>query len=444
MKNLGMLIAAVVLAALAGTYYWSNHRKPAADATASSLPASPVILTVPQSDITEILISKKGAAPVVLGKDSAAAWTITAPKAYRADQDTVNGILTTVSSLNADRLIDEKASDLSQYGLSQPSLELDVALKGNQTKKLLVGDDSPSGGGSFAMLAGDQRVYKIATFNKSALDKSVDDLRDKRLLTEDFDKVSQIELNAKKQQIEFARGKDEWQIVKPVPARADGSQVDDLVQKLRSAKFDIANAEDAKRAAAGFAAGAQFASVKITGASGAQELQIRKNKDDYYGKSSVTDGAYKIANDLAQGLDKSLDDFRNKKLFDFGFADPTRVEVHDGAKNYVFMHTAPDWFQDAKKLDAAGVDNLVEKLRDFSAVKFPDAGFRSADIGVQVASIDGKRVEKIQISKNGDRYIAKRENEPTLYELNAADVQAIESAADGVKPAAAPAPPAKH
>ena len=444
MKNRGMLVAAIILAALAGTYYWSNHHKPAADATASNVPASPVILAIPQSDITGITIKRKDSPDVSLGRDSSGAWRIIAPKAYGADQDNVNGILNTVSSLSADRLIDEKASDTSQFGLEQPSLEIDVAAKGNQIKKLLLGDDAPAGGGAYAMLAGDPRLFTITSFNKTALDKSVDDLRDKRLLTEDFDKVSQIELNAKKQPIAFARGKDEWQIVKPVSARADSSQVDDLVQKLRSAKFDIANAEDAKKAASGFAAGAQFASVKITGASGAQELQIRKNKDDYYGKSSATDGAYKIAGDLAQGLDKSLDDFRNKKLFDFGFADPTRVEVHDGAKNYVFTHTGSDWFQDAKKLDPAGVDNLVEKLRDLSAVKFPDAGFGSADIGVQVASNDGKRVEKIEISKNGDRYIAKRENEPALYELNAADVTAIEAAAETVKPAVVPAPPAKH
>jgi hypothetical protein len=450
MKNLGMLIAAIVLAALAGTYYWSNHRKPTADTTASSLPASPVILAVPQPDITGISINKKGATSVVLGKDASGAWTITSPKAYRADQDTINGILTTVSSLNADRLIDEKASDLSQYGLAQSTLEIDVMLKGNQTKKVLVGDDSPAGGGSFAMLAGDPRVYKIATFNKSALDKSVNDLRDKRLLTEDFDKVSQIELNAKKREIEFARGKDEWQIVKPVSARADGSQVDDLVQKLRGAKFDIANAEDTKKAAAGFAAGTQFASVKITGASGAQELQIRKNKNDYFGKSTVTDGAYKIANDLAQGLDKSLDDFRNKKLFDFGFADPNRVELHDGAKNYAFTHTGSDWFQDGKKLDLAGIENLIEKVRDLAAVKFPENGFGAAQIDLLVVSNENKRTERIQISKNGDRYIAKRENEPALYELNAADATAIEAAADGVKPAAdgvkpaAALPGAKH
>src|SRR5579859_2357940 len=129
MKNRGMLVAAVILAALAGTYYWSNHHKPAADATASAVPASPVILTIPQSDITGITIKKKDLPDVSLAKDSSGAWRVTATRAYGADQDYVSGILNTVSSLNADRVIDEKPSDISQFGLVQPSLEIDVAAK---------------------------------------------------------------------------------------------------------------------------------------------------------------------------------------------------------------------------------------------------------------------------------------------------------------------------
>ena len=39
------------------------------------------------------------------------------------------------------------------------------------------------------------------------------------------------------------------------------------------------------------------------------------------------EGVYKIASDVGDGLDKSLDDFRNKKLFDFGFSDPSKVEI---------------------------------------------------------------------------------------------------------------------
>jgi len=444
MKNRGMFVAAVILAALAGTYYWSNHHKPAAVANDSAVPASPVILTVPRTDISGLTIRKKDSPDVSLGKDSSGAWRITSPKPYGADQETVNGILTTVSSLNADRLIDDKPSDISQFGLTQPSLEIDVATKDNQTKKLLVGDDAPAGGGAYVMLAGDPRVFTIAGFNKTSLDKSADDLRDKRFLTEDFDKVTQIDLTAKKQQIEFQRSKDAWQIVKPVPARADSSSVDDLVQKLRAAKFDIPSVDDAKKAATAFASGTPVAEVKISGASGTQDLQLRKNKDDYYAKSSLADGTYKVAADLSTALDKSVDDFRNKKLFDFGFEDPNRVELHDGAKNYTFTHTGSDWFQDGKKLDPAAIENLIEKIRDLAAVKFPEKGFEAPQISLLVVSNDSKPTEQIQIDKTGDSYTAKRENEPALYQLNAADVSAIESAADAVKPAAPPPPSAKH
>ena len=66
-------------------------------------------------------------------------------------------------------------------------------------------------------------MFTIASYTKTSIDKSPNDLRDKRLLTVDFDKISQVELVAKKQEIEFGRNKDEWQIVKPKPLRADGT-----------------------------------------------------------------------------------------------------------------------------------------------------------------------------------------------------------------------------
>ena len=57
--------------------------------------------------------------------------------------------------------------------------------------------------------------------HKTSVDKSLNDLRDKRLLTVSADKISRIELVRKNQDIEFGRNKDEWQILKPKPLRAD-------------------------------------------------------------------------------------------------------------------------------------------------------------------------------------------------------------------------------
>ena len=70
----------------------------------------------------------------------------------------------------------------------------------------------------------DPRVFTIATCVKTGLDKRPDDLRDKRLLTFDQDKLTRVDLQAKGQTVEFGKdAQNEWQIVKPRPLRADSS-----------------------------------------------------------------------------------------------------------------------------------------------------------------------------------------------------------------------------
>jgi hypothetical protein len=436
MKFRGLFAAAIVLAALTGTLYWSNHRKPAESTATASTDAPPKILTLNQADITGIEIKKQSGEGVSLGKTDAGYWQITAPKTLAADQEAVSSMLSTLSSLNSDRLVEDKATNLDQYGLVQPSLEVDITKKDKKTEKLLIGDNTPAGSGAYAAVSGDPRVFILATYNKSNIDKSVNDFRDKRLLTFESDKLSRVELAAKKQNIEFGRNKDQWQIVKPKPLRADGFQVDELVRALHDAKMELAATDDEKKTAAAFSSGTAIATVKVTDVSGMQELQVRKNKDDYYAKSSVTAGVYKITSATATAMDKSLDDFRNKKLFDFAFVDPAKIEIHDGARSLVLSHSGADWLSNGAKMDEASVATLLSSIRDLSASTFPDNGFAASVIEITVTSNEGKRVEKVLFSKNGDTYIAKRENEPALYEVASSSVTDLQKAAAELKPAA--------
>jgi hypothetical protein len=446
MKLRNLFIATFVLAALCGALYWSNHRKPAEEPTKAATATPPKILSLDQAAITHFEILRKAEPTLALSKDASGSWEIISPKSFAADQDAVAGILSTVSSLNSDRLIDDKATDLSAYGLAAPSLTLQIATKDGKTQTLAIGDQTPTSSGSYAALAGDPRVFTVASTVKASIDKSANDLRDKRLLTADFDKVTQIELlnqsPAKKQDITFGRDKDAWQILKPKPARAENFKVEDLIRSLKDAKLDIDTpAEDAKSVSA-FNSASPFVVAKITGTSGPQELQIRKLKDDYYAKSSVVPGVFKIASTAATALDKSLDDFLNKKLFDFGFQDPDKIEIHDAEKSYALTRSGTDWWgPDGKKLDSATVQPLVEKLRDLSAAKFPDSGFASPAIQITITSNDTKTIERVSVAKFGDSYTAKRENESELYEIPAASITDIEQAAANLKPASPPAAP---
>jgi hypothetical protein len=71
-----------------------------------------------------------------------------------------------------------------------------------------------------------------------------------------------------------------------------------------------------------------------------------------------------------------------------------------------------------------------------------DTGFTTSVIELTTVSNGGKNVEKVLISKNGDRYIAKRDNEPALYELDASVVTSLQKAAADLKPVAEPKPAA--
>ncbi|HYL35891.1 MAG TPA: DUF4340 domain-containing protein [Bryobacteraceae bacterium] len=436
-----LLAAAVILAALAVGLYLSNKQK-SAEAAKPPADTSPKILSLTDGDITKLSVKKKGGAETDLEKTSAGKWRMVSPE-YPADQDAVNQLATAAATVNSDRVVDDKASDLKAYGLADPTLRVDITTKNGKAYKFRVGDDTPTNSGSYAMLEGDPRVFTVASYVKTGLDKTFNDLRDKRLLTFDQDKLSRVELIAKKQDVEFGRDKDQWQIVKPKPLRADGSQVDELIRKVKDAKMDLSvSDEDAKKAVSAFGSGTPVATVKFTDPSGTQQIEVRKNKDDYYARSSVVSGVYKLAADVGTGVDKGLDDFRNKKLFDFGFNDPSKIEMHDAGKAYAFQKTGDDWFSNGKKMDSTSVQSLLDKLRDLSASKFIDSGAPGApSTDVAVTWSDGKRVEKVLISKQGSDYIAQRENEPALYGLDAKTVDQLSKAASDVKPA--PAAPAK-
>jgi hypothetical protein len=436
----GLLIAVVVLAALGGGVYWSNKVKEA-EANKPDKDAPPKILSIPEDQFKQIEILKKGEEPIVIRKVESGKWEMESPKQWLVDQDAATSLVSTLSSLSSGRLVEAKVADLSPFGLADPGLKVSVTEKNGKVEKLLVGDESPAGGGYFAKLDGDSRLFTIASYNKTSVDKSPSDLRDKRLLTFDSDKLTRVELAAKGQTIEFGKNsQNEWQIIKPRPLRADGGHVDDLIRKLKDAKMDLSGAgEDQTKAGQAFSSGTRVAIAKVTDASGTQQLEVRKDKDkNYYARSSVVDGAFKVSSDLGEGVDKTLLDFRNKKLFDFGWSEPAKIEIRNGDKSATYQKASDKWMAGSKQMDGSSVQSLIDKLRDLSATQFVDQGFTSPFFEAAVTSNEGKRTEKILISQNGNNYFAKRENEPAIYQLDAKVVEELQKAASEVKEAQPP------
>lgn len=444
MSMRGLLAGLVILAALAGAVWWSETKDPKKDdATAKGGKDSPKLLSVKDDDVQRVEIRRAGAPTITLNRTKDG-WTMQSPKPVRTDAEAVNGVVSTMTGLTWDHLVEEKASDLAAFGLATPALQVSVTGKDSKSTTLQIGDDTPAGGAWYAKLDGDPRVFSISGGVKAGVDKNWRDLRDKRLISSDDQRLSRVEVaSTKAAAIEFVRTADsEWQIVKPRPLRADGFAIDELIRKVRETKLGPSTTDEQEsKYAADFAVGTRVAVVMLTDPSGAQSLDIRKKGEEYFAKSSVVETVAKVEKDLADTVAKPLDDFRAKKLFDFGFSEPSKIDIRDTGKSYSISKSGEKWWQNGKEMDPTSVQSLIDKLRDLQATALLDTGFTTPVLDISVVSLNGKRTEKIQLSKGSQTWFAKRENEPTLYAIDTKKVEDIQSAAADVKAPAPPAPP---
>jgi hypothetical protein len=427
-----LLIAAIVLAALSGVLWWSNKHPDWGKAKTPET-ETPALVNIPDAAVEGIDIQKKDAAKASLERKSGK-WSITMPAPYPADQDAVSGIVSALAPANADSVVEEKPRDVGKYGLTNPALTLTVHEKGGKSEQLIFGDDIPAGSMVYLRVAGNPKVYAAASSLKTSFEKSVNDLRDKRLLTFDQNQLTRIDVASGKATTEFGKnGQNEWAIVLPQPYRADNFQVEELLRKLSEAKMDLnAPVADVEKAKKGYATGKPVAIAKLTDSAGTQTLEVRKTGDDYFGKSSVVDGDYKLAADLGKLFEKPLDEFRNKKIFDFGFSDPVKVEI----QGKTFTRSGSDWKVDGKVVASASVQEVIDKLRELTASKFTAGDFGGVTASITIVSNDGKRTEKAEFAKDADGYLARRGTETSLYQLDGKSVDDILEASKKVKPAA--------
>jgi hypothetical protein len=150
------------------------------------------------------------------------------------------------------------------------------------------------------------------------------------------------------------------------------------------------------------------------------------------------DGAFKVPNELGEAVNKDAEDFREKRVFDFGADDPDKVEYHDGPKAYSLTRSGEDWSSDGKKMDAVAIQEFLRTIRGLTATKFATSGFASPTISIVATSKDGKHVEKVDIAKGGSGYLAKRADGPSLFVLDEKAVEDMQKAAGDLKPAEAP------
>ena len=436
MKANPLLVAAILLALLGGAVWYTRENPPEDD------DARPTVVDVEQDEIREVSLLRKGEDAITLVRGEDDEWKFGGDATVSADQSAVGQLVSSLASLNAERVVSETVVDWEPYELDEPELAVSYKLaEGGGAVQF--GRDTPTGSGVFARLEDDPRLFTLYSYNKTSFEKSRFDLRDKRLLDLDDASISSVTVAAGGRNMQFERADGDWSIVSPSRFRADDFTVTDLVRAVRTAEMTEVLSDSGESAEYSFRT--PLATVSVTDGSGDHELVLAKDGDTYFARSSTHSGVYGVSSTLAESFDKPIEDFRNKKLFDFGFADPSHVEVQAGDKTASIARVDDGWLLESdgnRQLDGEQVQTLLDRLRNLTATEFPsdDAsrqnafGLGSPAITAAVTPSDADdSSETVVVSKTDQTLVyAARVGEPSTYRVEQSAAQDIARAVDDI------------
>jgi len=438
MRGLRSTIALLVVLIGLGAYIYfvTWKRSDTADATSKQ---EKVFASLESDKIEEVRVkAEKGDQTTVVKKNGS--WQITQPLAIKADDTEVSAITSALSQVSMTRVVDENPSDLKEYGLATPRLEIDFKAGGDKDyRKLLVGDKSPTGSDMFARRNDEKRVFLIPAYQDSSLNKDTFNLRDKQLLKFERDKVDKVDITAAGKNLTIGKEGSDWKVTSPVQARADFGAVEGLMGRLQTAQMKSIAADDAAPAdLKKYGLDKPEVTVNVNAGSARATLLVGSKAED--GNFYVRDASRPIVmtaeSSLVDDLKKGADDYRRKDIFEFRAYNATHIEFTRNGQTTVFEKTKGQgdkaeekWRRvspNAADADKDKFDGLLSRISNMRATSFADAtaktGLDKPELTVSVKFDDGKKEERVSFGKSGDDVYASRPNEPGAAKVEASDL----------------------
>jgi len=433
------LAMVLVLAGLAGYIYYGGK-----SSTDSATTKEKAFGTVASDDIEEVRIALNEEMPARLTKANGA-WKLVEPSPADADATELSSITGGLSSLDIERVVDEKPGDLAQYGLAPARIDVSFKVKGQPAeKRILLGDKTATGGDLYAKLPDSPRVFLVSSFVESTFKKDPFSLRDKTILKVDRSKVDGFIASAGTTTLEFAKNGSDWAIVKPIAARADFGAVEGAIERLATANMQGITADSASDLKQ---YGLDQPTATMTVKSGSSSATLTLGKTDnavVFARDASRPLIFTVAPTLRDDVIKPVGEFRRKDVFDFRSFTATRVEFTRGTATQTFEKSKSkdkdgkdvDVWKDAKgaTVDAMKIEDLLTKVSGLRASSFEataPAALKTPAVSVK-AQFDSK-TETVAIGRSGADAFAARQDEPGAAKLDTAALDEALKALDALK-----------
>lgn len=261
-----------------------------------------IILSYPQQEIR-------------LQKEPTGKWKITHPLQGAADESTITGILSALSTSEVKRTLDTKPSpeELKNFGLDQPEAKVVITLKSGLTlPTIFVGEKTPVGSSAYVKRGSEAAILLTDASLRSSLEKKLNDFRDKEILPFRQDMAVKLQIHTPKESLVLVKGeKEDWNVESPRKGKAKNVAVSaylTALSQLRAKGF----AEDEPRDLKKYGLNSPALKISLEGKDGKTlgTLSLAtKGGQNYFARREETATVYTIEPFSYNQLNKQLTDF---------------------------------------------------------------------------------------------------------------------------------------
>ncbi len=368
-------------------------------------------------------------------------WHLVEPVAGLADDTAVKNLLTSIKDYKTEEVVSEDKASWNNYGLDKPTrkIELTQAGKTPEVITVFVGAKTPVGYSLYIATDQSNKAYVGNQYLLTATNKTLKDFRDKSIIKIDSAQLSSLTYQfGTTKPIVISKDADTYKIKQPA-MEADSDAVNELIADLNSFRAEDFLDKPTAKFSHAFANTKDRVALSWTSASGSnQSIQFAEVDKTLWAAVDARKLAFKAPENFRVKITKTIDDFRNRRIFAFDAASVVSVDI-DGES---FTKAEANWVKAGdgdKPAHQPHVQSLLLDLEYAKADKFLTAN--DQDVKAAMKNAPQHRIKLIlqpqtelvidgwPDTKNASKFIVRRSGSPIYYRV-------VKSVFSNVKPLA--------
>jgi hypothetical protein len=338
-------------------------------------------------------------------------WHLAAPIEYPADSSVVSGILSTLTGLESEEVIEDPPEDLTPFGLAEDAPTLRVSLKEGESRVLRLGEKTPLGSSRYLQLEGDPRLFTVEDWRTSTLRPTLRTLRDKRIVGPEPEEVTALRIlergtllahlrRLERGSPEEAEAPSRWEIVEPIADAGDARRIERLLQDLRFLR--AMEFVDEPGPLAGYGLDTPEVTLELLAGEKRARLELGRKLAKVYLRASGQPAVFEVPERALADIPRELFSYREKQVLRIDEQAARRIELRfpRDEVSYAFVREENRWKAEEEEVqvDSLRLEDLLYAIRDLEATGIEERSLDPGELGlvppgVRVTIQDGEGKE---------------------------------------------------